>query len=213
MGIKKAGLVNKACVMSLLVAITLSLSGCAFVDSKVNDLTGDITGNTYTCSFYDNSGNKFMTAHGTNINITSNKTDEITYTDSGWEHTPTLSSVITINIDGKQVQSCGSTVIFAENGLNPDVDFKSTDINSEADGVTDMTLVSAIVNKYKNLFGKKSVVVIQSQLGDPIEAFSGDSVYWEVSDDLPKTTKLSIDGKSLYIHRANFQIIDKDLLD
>ena len=31
--------------------------------------------------------------------------------------------------------------------------------------------------------------------------------------NLPKMTKLMIDGKALYIHRANFQIIDKELLD
>ena len=68
------------------------------------------------------------------------------------------------------------------------------------------------VNKYKNYFGKPTVVVIQSQLGDPICAFSGQDVYWEVCDDLPKTTRLMIDGKALYIHRANFQIIDKELL-
>ena len=68
-------------------------------------------------------------------------------------------------------------------------------------------------NKYKNYFGKGTVVVIQSQLGDPICAFSGDDVYWEVSEDLPKTTKLMVDGKALYIHRANFQIIDKELLN
>lgn len=54
---------------------------------------------------------------------------------------------------------------------------------------------------------------IQSQLGDPICAYSGDSVYYEVCSTLPKTTKLSIDGKALYIHRANFQIIDTSLLD
>ncbi len=56
-------------------------------------------------------------------------------------------------------------------------------------------------------------MVIQSQLGDPICAFSGDDVYWEVSENLPKTTKVMIDGKALYIHRANFQIIDKDLIE
>lgn len=43
-------------------------------------------------------------------------------------------------------------------------------------------------------------------------AYSGNEVYWEVCQDLPKTTKLMIDGKALYIHRANFQIIDKNLL-
>ena len=34
-----------------------------------------------------------------------------------------------------------------------------------------------------------------------------------VGDDLHKMTKLIIDNKALYIHRANFQIIDKDLLN
>ena len=66
---------------------------------------------------------------------------------------------------------------------------------------------------YQNYFGKAIVVVIQSQLGDPICAYSGNDVYWEVSEDLPKTTKLVVDGKALYIHRANFQIVDKALLD
>lgn len=39
-----------------------------------------------------------------------------------------------------------------------------------------------------------------------------DDVYWEVTDDLPKMTKLMVDGKALYIHRANYQINDKELL-
>lgn len=72
--------------------------------------------------------------------------------------------------------------------------------------------IANIVNEYKNAFGKPVVVVIQSQLGNPICAFSGNDVYWEVCEDLPKTTKLMIDGHALYIHRANFQLIDKDLL-
>ena len=56
------------------------------------------------------------------------------------------------------------------------------------------------------------IVVIKSRLGQPIAAFSGDDVYWEVPEGLPKMTKLMVDGKALYIHRANYQIIDKKLL-
>lgn len=52
--------------------------------------------------------------------------------------------------------------------------------------------------------------MIKSRLGQPIAAFSGDDVYWEVPEDLPKMTKLMVDGKALYIHRANYQIIDKN---
>lgn len=69
------------------------------------------------------------------------------------------------------------------------------------------------IKSYKNMFGKSRIVVVKSQLGQPITAYLGDEVYWEIPDDLPKMTKLMIDGKALYIHRANFQIIDKALLD
>ena len=117
-----------------------------------------------------------------------------------------------ITIDGKQMESCGNTIIFAESGLKPDVDFSLNDIDSNFNGVTSLTSVAKVVNKYKNYFGKSEVVVIQSQLGVPICAYSGEEVYWEIPDDLPKMTKLMIDGKALYIHRANFEIIDKDLI-
>ncbi len=124
-----------------------------------------------------------------------------------------LSSVVTINIDGKQIQSCGDTIIFSESGLIPDAEFQLSDIQSKTGGsFSENTAISGIVNEYKNFFGKGQVVVIQSQLGVPICAYSGDDVYWEVRNDLPKTTKLMIDGKALYIHRANFQIIDKELI-
>lgn len=199
-----------------LVVVMCSLSGCALVDSEVNELKGSITGNTYTASFYSNTGDKFMTMNGQKIDMDSNVVKEASYSsDGGWGYTKTLSSVMTITIDGKEVESCGSTIVFAEDGLKEDINFKSPEvINSTTDGsLKDNTMIAGIVNKYKNYFGKSRVVVIQSQLGDPICAYSGDEVYWKVCQDLPKTTKLMVDGKALYIHRANFQIIDKKLLN
>lgn len=155
-----------------------------------------------------------MEMSGQKIDMNSNTVEEPTYTDSGWGYTQTLSSVVTITVDGKEVESCGTTMLFAENSLSPDVDFTQPDkINSKTDGkLSDNTIIAKTVNKYKNYFGKSRIVVIQSQLGDPICAYSGDEVYWKVCKDLPKTTKLMVDGKALYIHRANFQIIDKTLL-
>ena len=211
---KRSTLVFLLVVVALLATM---LTGCdwAGFGSSINDLKGTIKGNTYECQFYSNSGELFMTAEGKNIHMSPNIVDEYTYTDTGWEITETMSSVITITVDGKQIESCGSTVLFVEKGLKPDVEFDTTDIHisSDADGIGDLNIIAETVNKYKNYFGKGTVVVIQSQLGDPICAFSGDDVYWEVSEDLPKTTKLMIDGKALYIHRANFQIIDKELLE
>lgn len=203
-------------VFALVVLTAFGLVGCEWAGfgSSLNELSGNIKGNTYECQFYSNSGEEFMTAEGQNIKISANIVDEYTYSGETWERTEVMSSVITITIDGKQIESCGSTVLFVEKGLQPDVEFDTSDIHisSDADGIGDLTIIAETVNKYKNYFGKGTVVVIQSQLGDPICAYSGDDVYWEVSNNLPKTTKLMIDGKALYIHRANFQIIDKELL-
>ena len=200
-----------------LVLVATMLTGCdwAGFGSSLNDLKGSIKGNTYECQFYSNSVELFMTAEGKNINMRPNIVNEYTYSGENWEKTETMSSVITITIDGKQIESCGSTILFVEKGLKPDVEFDTSDvhISSDSNGIGDMTIIAETVNKYKNYFGKGTIIVIQSQLGDPICAFSGDDVYWEVSEDLPKTTKLMVDGKALYIHRANFQIIDKELLN
>lgn len=201
-------------VLTMLFAI-ISCTGCALWDNEVNELNGSITGNTYNAGFYTNQGKNFMNVSGQKIDLQSNVIKEKTYnSDNGWGYNQTLSSVVTVIIDGKTIESCGSTMIFAENGLNPEVDFNSPEvIKSTSDGsFGDNVIIASIVNKYKNYFGKSRVVVIQSQLGDPICAYSGNEVYWEVCQDLPKTTKLMIDGKALYIHRANFQIIDKNLL-
>ena len=201
-------------VLTILFAI-ISCSGCALWNNEVNELNGSITGNTYNAGFYTNQGENFMNVSGQKIDLQSNVIKEKTYnSNNGWGYNQTLSSVVTVIIDGKTIESCGSTMIFAENGLNPEVDFNSPEvIKSTSDGsFGDNVFIASIVNKYKNYFGKSRVVVIQSQLGDPICAYSGNDVYWEVCQDLPKTTKLMIDGKALYIHRANFQIIDKNLL-
>lgn len=204
----------KKIIAIILILVTLfSLNGCALFQSEVNSLNGSITGNTYECQFYSNSGDKFMTMQGQKIDINENIVEERTWSQNGgWGYVKNLSSVITITIDGSEVESCGTTILFAEKGLKPDVDFKAQDINSEADGFGDNTIITNTVNYYKNLYGKPRVVIIQSQLGDPIAAYSGDSIFYTVCEDLPKTTKLMIDGHALYIHRANFQIIDKDLL-
>lgn len=198
----------------VVVIIVFSFSGCALFKSNLHSLKGSLIGVSYNVDFYDNYGAKFLNVTGQNIDIDGNIVEELGIDSTGGRITNyTLSSVITITIDGKQMESCGNTVIFSESGLKPDVDFSLSDIESTSSGgVTSLTSVSKVVNKYKNYFGKPQVVVIQSQLGVPICAFSGDEVYWEIPDDLPKMTKLMIDGKALYIHRANFEIIDLALI-
>ena len=192
------------------ILVVIGLSGCSFLESKLNSFKGSLVGVSYTADFYDNYGAQFFTASGDKIDIDGN------YVDDGYDTegniTSSLSSVITITIDGKEIEACGNTVIFEEKGLSPDVEFSLTDVESDSSGLSGLTSISKVINKFKNYFGKSRVIVIQSQLGVPIRAYSGDDVYWEIPDDLPKMTKLMIDGKALYIHRANFEIIDTELI-
>lgn len=196
------------------ICIITGLTGCAANDDYMNDVKGNLSGNSYTIYTYDNYGQKVMTTTGDKINIAGNKTKSKGYDSEGNETTSyDVSSVITILIDGKEIESCGDTCIFEQKGLKPEVDFTQENIISHSTGkISENTYIAGIVNYYKNYFGKSRVVVIKSQLGQPIAAYSGDEVFWKVPDDLPKMTKLMIDGKALYIHRANFQIIDKELL-
>ena len=201
------------------VLICFCLPGCSKIAgflSETTEIEENLTGKSYECQFYSNTGNRFMTVTGDKINIKGNKT--YTYnidSDGDTIKQYSLSSVITLTIDGKQMSSCGTTVLFLGSGLQPDISFDLSSlehISSHADSIGDNTYIANIVNEYKNYFGKPVVAVIQSQLGDPICAFSGNDVYWEVVNKLPTTTKLIIDKKVLYIHRANFQIIDTRLI-
>ena len=201
--------------MALLLLLIAGQAGCAMFKSGIHDLRGSIIGNEYNIDIFDNMGLRTLRSHGERIDIDNNVVEERSYSSdsNGWFTTKTLSSVITITIDGKQLISCGDTCIFYDTRLQPEYEFYLDDIDSSSSGIMDSVLIAGKVNSIKNAFGKPMVVVIKSQMGAPIYAFSGNKVYWEVQEDLPKFTKLMIDGKALYIHRANFQIIDKGLLD
>lgn len=194
------------------VVLTSQIPGCA---SVISELRGDLIGNAFVITTYDNYGQQTMKTSGRRVNVSGNKVKTSGYTETGiafesWE----LSSVITITIDGRELETCGDTCIFAEKGLEPDLDFTTPEfIESHGGSPLSITSLSYQLNQYKNFFGKRRVVVIKSQTGQPIVAYSGNNVYWEVETNLPKTTRLMIDGRALYVHRANFQIIDRNLLD
>lgn len=65
-------LTKKIGFMFCTTAMILSLTSCAGLQSKIQDIKGDITGATYVASFYSNNGDRFMTVQGEKINMHSN---------------------------------------------------------------------------------------------------------------------------------------------
>lgn len=186
----------------IMMAAATSLSGCSAFQSFISELKGELIGNDYNISQYDNFGSLVFTVHGDKVTMDGE-------VDSLGEPT----SYIDITIDGKEWQHVGGTLVFAQNGVDMVTDFQvPQDIQSDG---SSLGLIAAdkFVNHYKNLFGKKTVVLVSSQTGAPIGLFQGDRCYTEVPGDLPKTTLINIDGKLVYVHRANVDIMPADMFN
>ena len=197
----------------LFVAVLLvssSMSGCAFLENIANQGEEKLKGTSFTTSVYNHFGEKTLTLSGEKISL-----DVLDATSSFFSSSTDAtyaSSVLDITIDGKQAILVGDTMIFAEKGLDMITDFDVPEEIISSDGGTGLQFVDRYINNFKNNMGKAKVIIISSQMGIPIGVYQGSEVYVEVPSDLPKTTRISIDGKALYIHRANYQIVDTELI-
>ena len=215
-------------IMAVIFTIVLLLNLCACTDVSTitmdasNSETGDAVKISYVADFYDNYGDQWLSVEGNSFNISPNKVKEYAYdSDGSWISSWTTSSVMSIDIDGNKIESCGSTVLFYDTRLEKiDIDIpQNVDLTTENGySVTAPSDLRAsdywslnwwfITKNQSNTTVRSRMVIIQSQNGDPICMFNGDNVSWEVSRNLPKTTEIMIDGMPVYVHRANFAIVD-----
>lgn len=206
---------KKIIAMVVAIVATVSLIGCgaASFQNDANVYEEKTGGKSYTAKVYDSYGTNTLNVSGKKVSLDVLKETSNIFSDlfSDENDTTYVSNVLDVTIDGSQILMVGDTVIFEEDGLDMVTDFEVSDIQSNGGG-SGLQFFDRSINKYANFIGKAKVVVVSSQLGVPIGIYQGEDVYVEVPDDLPKTTRLSIDGKSLYIHRANYQIIDANLL-
>lgn len=198
--------INKKIILCVLIIMIFSLSGCAMIMDKISMIKGDLIGTHFTISTYDHYANKTLSLEGTKITVgllenAANKDESV-----GFE-----SSVLEITVNGDEMLQVGNTVIFAEDGLDMVEGFQiPTDIAVQSGG--GYVPWDRYINDFKNKIGKEKTIIVSSQMGIPIGVYQGTNVYVTVPDNLPKMTRLNIDGKSLYIHRANYVIVDSDLI-
>lgn len=221
---------KKIYLFLLMIMMILNVTGCSGDYSTTitqNEMTTEKPESIiYEAMMFDNHGNNFLNFEGNYFMITPNKIKQYGWnTDGSWTSYYETSSVVTIEIDGKYIQSCGNTVIFKDKRLIMlEIPSELNTVSAtKTDGYTvteDRQIADTYVGlkhwwydiKEKGQHGEK-IILIQSQDGYNIGAFVGSDVTWNVADKLPKTTKIMIDGLPLYIHRCNFTIIDIELMD
>ena len=192
----------KITALVLAVVLAMSLTGCSAIGAWLGQLRGELFGNDYNISQYDNYGNLVFTMHGDRVTM-----------DCEVDENGEVSSYIDITIDGKSWLHVGGTLVFAQNGVDMITDFQIPADMENNSGSTGLMAVDRRINEWANYFGKKMVVVVSSQNGTPIGLFQGNNCYVEIPGDLPKTTLIHIDGKLVYVHRANVDIIPASLFE
>lgn len=194
-------------LIALLLMVSMTLMSCAWLDDIKATIKGQLIGQEFEITTYDHQAQKTLTISGSKVtvNLLENSAN------FSAESTGFKSEVIEVTLNGDQMLQVGNTVIFEEKGLDMVTDFEvPKDVSASDNG--GFVPVDRFVNDIKNKIGKPKTIIISSQLGIPIGVYQGYEVYVTIPSDLPKMTRLNIDGKSLYIHRANYVILDTDLI-
>lgn len=182
-------------------AIDLSQVSDGFILSAIKEMKGELIGQSFDIYEYDADGALNFIISGEKVNITSE-------TDRAGEET----SYLKITIDGGEWNHVGSTLVFIEKGAKLVTDFDIAKVSAAKTGSAGFMAVDRVVNHYKNLLGAPKVAIIEAQHGQPVLLFQGNSVYKDIPANLPKMTLLMIDGKHVYIHRANINIMSSNKL-
>lgn len=199
---------HKILLAFISIIMVINLTGCASIRDFFSTNKERLIGQKFEISTFDHNGNKTLTVKGNKVTVGLLKNNA----NFDRESEGFKSSVLEITVDGNQMFQVGNTAIFAEEGLDMVEGYEVPD-NIETSKGGGFVPLDRYVNNIKNKIGKEKTIIISSQLGIPIGVYQGNSVYVTVPDNIPKTTRLNIDGKSLYIHRANYTILDSNMMN
>lgn len=196
-----------AILAGTIVILIVSGIGCAKLNDWIGKIKGDLVGQHFTISTYDDYGNKTLTIDGKKVSVGLLQSSE----NFDKKTDAFKSEVLEVTINGNQMFQIGNTMIFAEDGVDMVKDYQIPE-NIEVNKGGGLVSIDRFVNKIKNDIGKKKTIIVSSQMGIPIGVYQGNDVFVTVPEDLPKMTRLNIDGKALYIHRANYTILDSNMI-
>lgn len=194
--------IKKISIASLLIALIVTLNGCALLENDIAQFESAMKGRDSIIQTYDEESNIVDKIEGKSIHVTSETT---------FDTEKTNSSVINVTIGGHEMVHTGSSLIVHDKGLiNEFETFAKTVDVKNFDRST--PFINRMVNSWANITtGRSKVILIRSQSGKPLATFAGDKVSY-FSTDIDKTTGLLIDGQYLFIYKCDYSIYDTELL-
>lgn len=199
---------KKIMLAGLMIISLLTLIGCAKISDYFNKVKGKLIGENMVIEFYNDYGGKTLEVQGSKITIGLLENNaNFNVEDTGFE-----SSVLELTVNGNQFFQVGNTMIVSEEGIDKVEDFEIEDQLISVNHGGGYVPLDRYINDIKNKIGKEKTIIISSDLGIPVAVYQGKDVYVTIPSELPKMTRLNIDGKTMYIHRANYIILDTDMI-
>jgi len=192
------------------ILLTFSLSACSTVAMSFEDFNRSWKGIPATITTYDQNGELIDKVKGSSIQVSLDQRFTVTSTDSEGTITSTPGDVMLISIGESHISHVGSTMLWEEDGIVAVAGADTTvDITNTEQGTP---WLNDLLEYNQNLWeGKGKTILIRSQDGKPIAVYAADEV--EVfGTSVPKSTMFRLDGKRLFVYRADYTMYDNELL-
>ena len=200
---------QKYVTISLILIVSLIVSSCSYFKNDMKNMQEEFQGLEATIQTFDAQGQVIDNVKGNSISVETDNRFDIKGSDGS---VTKESSVLNIQVGGKQMYHVGSSLVMQEQGTTNILN--NTNARAEVnDTDSSIPFLSRLKNEFKNDFtGQNMTVLVRSQQGIPIAVFTGDNVSTFQAENIPNSTALLIDDKRVFLYRVDFSIYDTSLL-
>ncbi len=191
--------------LALTGILIATLAGCGAAADKFDQA---FNGFHATMSTYNQYGQPVDEIKGSSFHVTRD-TEFDTKDDKGNSNND--SSVLLISLGSNHIEHVGSSMILAQDGL-VDItaqlppEFRFANNKPGTPWLNDLRY-----NFTRYWSGTSKTIMIRSQDGTPIKVYGGNSVQ-VLGTNVPKSTWFRVDGKTLFVYRCDYTVVDNNLL-
>jgi hypothetical protein len=199
---------RSAVVVLVAAATLLALTSCAGVAMFGEGLNRALKGVSATMTTYTQNGDPVDRVVGQSFEISRDTRFDTTDSDGNSNQD---SSVLMISLGNSHISHVGSTLVLAQDGIVDVSQAVGTKVAFE-NKQSGVPWLNNLLEYNRNLWqGKGKTIMIRSQNGIPVAVYAGNEV--EIfATDVPKSTCFRVDGKYLFVYRADYTVYDNDLL-
>jgi hypothetical protein len=189
-------------VTGILIAV---LAGCG---ATADTFDQALNGFSATMTTYNQQGQPVDEIKGSSFHL-SRDTEFDTKNDKGESNND--SKVLLVSLGDHHIGHVGSTMIIAQDGLNDITaqippEFRFANNKPGTPWLNDLWY-----NFGRYWHGSAKTIMVRSQDGTPIKVYGGNDVQ-VLSTEVPSSTWFRIDGKSLFVYRADMTWVDNALM-